>query len=73
MNQSENNFEQKAENTPNFQLRWLITERTFKRASRWCSSEIDIQTYLSEPVLQYSLDGITWKQVPTLYEHQEVK
>lgn len=68
----QNNFEQKAENTQDFQLRWLIITRVFKGKTRWNSSPSDVNKYPSEPILQYSTNGKTWNTVPTVYEQVEV-
>jgi hypothetical protein len=50
---------------PQVKLRWLIKERTEMFNTSWCSGSTPQKTKVqSKPILQYSLDGCTWVDVP---------
>lgn len=50
-------------------LRWLVTETEREYNTSWNSSAEKMKyTERSESVLQYSLDGVEYKTVPTVIE-----
>jgi hypothetical protein len=50
---------------PSIELRWLIKELTEMFNTSWCSSNTPyINKVQSKPILQYSLDGCNWVDVP---------
>lgn len=52
----------------NFTLRYLIKESTQKVSYSWCSTGEETTVVRTKPMLQYSLDGITWIDVLTEIE-----
>lgn len=69
MNNNQNNFEQKAENIPNFQLRWVIPRYSNKyKHEIWGEKWISEKVQKAERILQYSLDGENWNDVESVYQ-----
>lgn len=69
MQNNSNNFEQKAENIPNFQLRWVIPRYSNKyKHEIWGEKWTSAQELHAQRILQYSLDGENWKDVESVYQ-----
>lgn len=51
-----------------FALRYLIKESTQKVFSSWCGTGEETTVVRTKPMLQYSIDGITWIDVLTEIE-----
>jgi len=58
------------QNNPNFQLRYLITERKELIPFSWCSEGSYESTTKSLPILQYTVDGVNWATVDTVIEKE---
>lgn len=63
-----NNLNENPPEISKFQIRYLIIESKEQVSSSWCSNGKQVNTVRAKPVLQYTLDGDNWNNVPTHIE-----
>lgn len=63
-----NNLNQNPKDISNLQIRYLIREHQEKMSSSWCSDKEAKIIVQSKPILQFTLDGVEWINVPTVTE-----